>query len=191
MFENLKNDTLTIKQIKTIESLKEFSITRKRDLEKANDLLFDFYYANNMIAVKKMLDVMTTIKFNGDFNFWTFVQPSYCLKYFLSSNENNKKEITEMLYNDVKSSLDTKEEHLEFLLEIQNGRLLESAQTKLLKNMDNENDEYVWRSNLIKKYLHILALGTKGIISSETVLLEINKNINRQKELYKIINKTE
>lgn len=89
--EILKNPNLTKKQTKTVNTLiKQFSEKSAKDLSKANSLLFDFYISEKSEAMNICLDVLTNIKFNGNFELWSEIEPSVCLKYYLSNNEDEK-----------------------------------------------------------------------------------------------------
>ena len=90
-------------QTKAISLSKKFSSTNKTDLEKANNLLFSLFCSDRREGVDICLKALTGLKFNGNFNLWTFIQPSYCLKYYLTTDESVKEEITRMLREDVKS----------------------------------------------------------------------------------------
>ena len=80
----LENNKITKKQMKTAESLsKRFLPTNKHNLEKANNLLFELFFDENIEEAEIVINIITKIKFNGNFQQWSFVEPSYCLKYYL------------------------------------------------------------------------------------------------------------
>lgn len=191
MFKNLvKLSNLNKSQIKRAESLSEnFSEKNKAHLEKANNLLFEFWYAENMLAVQIILDVLTTIKFNGNFNLWVFIEPSYALKYYLSQDITIRNNIRKMLNEDVVSPLHDREEHAERLEKIRNGLLIDMSKGSLNENLDNNLSEYDFRSSLLRKYLHLFALGATGSISEEECLDEIESNYSRLQYLYNKLKK--
>lgn len=54
-------------------------------------------------------------------------------------------------YNkDIKSALDSDEEHQEFLLEIQNGLSISSALEELEQYASDLKEEYIWRTSVLK-----------------------------------------
>lgn len=180
--ENLSKE----QQTKAISLSKKFSPTNKTDLEKANDLLFSLFCSNRLEGVDICLKILTSLKFNGNFNLWTFIQPSYCLKYYLTTDENVKEEITRMLCEDVKSKWHDDDEHQEFIQKILDGELVQSAQEELERYIDDGvKKEYIWRVNLLIEYLYVLALGATGLLSKSIVMGEIEKNLIRLREISK------
>ena len=59
-------------QTKAISLSKKFSSTNKTDLEKANNLLFSLFCSDRREGVDICLKALTGLKFNGNFNLWTF-----------------------------------------------------------------------------------------------------------------------
>lgn len=181
----LTTDGLTAKQIKSIESLdKKFSKTSAANLEKANELLFSLLYANNLTAVNTLLDFMTEIPFNGNFNQWTFVEPSYALRYFLSDDEAEKAKISQYLTTEVRSEWDDDDDHAEFLQKKRDGMLVQSSLEQLERYNTSEKEEFNWRTFVLIRYLELLAIGATGKIDEATVLQQINENIDRQRVLF-------
>lgn len=188
MFSNLVNlGNLSKSQMVKATSLsKKFSPTNKFDLEKLHILIFDLFCANNLDGVNICLDIMTKLKFNGNFNLWTFIEPSYCLKYFLTEKNAVKTEISRMLRHDIVSKWEDEDEHNEDMQNILNGKDVQSAQEQLSRYIDHDiQHEYHWRINLLIKYLHVLALGATGKLSKSVVLDEINTNLARLREIAK------
>lgn len=180
----LANNDLTKKQKGLAESLsKKFSPKNKGDLEKANELLFSLFYTENLNAIQICLDVLTKIRFDGNFNLWAFIQPSYCLKYFLSDDTDEKVRITEMLKTEVRSEWDDDDEHQEFLQKILDGELVHASEEKLEQRKNDPDGEYTWRTIVLQNYLHILALGATGKINIDKAMSEIHSNLKRLKEL--------
>lgn len=117
---------------------------------------------------------------------WAFIQPSYCLKYYLTTDESVKEEITRMLREDVKSKWHDDEEHQEFMRKILDGELVQSAQEELERYIDDGiKEEYIWRVNLLIEYLYVLALGATGLLNKSIVTDEIEKNLIRLREISK------
>lgn len=138
-----------------------------------------------MESVHRCLDMLISIKFEGNFNTWGFIQPSYCLKCFLSENEAEKAEIQSVLREDVRPKWDDDKEHHKSIEEILDGKLIESAKKQLIRyGNDSLKDEYDWRSNLLIKYLYVFALGAIGSLSKSKVLNKINSHIIRILKLY-------
>ncbi|MDO4764238.1 MAG: hypothetical protein Q4A00_07650 [Flavobacteriaceae bacterium] len=182
--ELLKHEGLTAQQIKHIELLdKKFSATNASNLKKANDLLFSLLYTNNLSAVQTLLDLMTQIPFNGNFNQWTFVEPSYTLRYFLSNDNTEKEKIKHYLINEVRSEWDDDEEHAEHLQKKRDGMLVESSLEQLERYNTSEKEEFTWRTTVLIRYLEVLTIGATGKLDEKNVLNEINSNIERQKAL--------
>ena len=182
----LENNKITKKQMKTAESLsKRFLPTNKHNLEKANNLLFELFFDENIEEAEIVMNIITKIKFNGNFQQWSFVEPSYCLKYYLSRDCREKEEITKMLIYDVRSEWDDEIENLEFKKRIMDGELVESSKRRLDDYLNNEKNEYMWRIPLIIDYLKVIALGSNGLLSYDIAIKEIEENIEREKELYK------
>ena len=180
--ENLSKE----QQTKAISLSKKFSSTNKTDLEKANNLLFSLFCSDRREGVDICLKALTGLKFNGNFNLWTFIQPSYCLKYYLTTDESVKEEITRMLREDVKSKWHDDDEHQEFIQKILDGELVQSAQEELDRYIDDGiKEEYIWRVNLLIEYLYVLALGAIGSLNKTTVMDEIKKNLVRLREIIK------
>lgn len=169
---------------KTTSLSKKFNPNNKVCLEKAHTLLFELFCANHLQGVHVCLDVMTQLKFNGNFNLWTFIEPSYCLKYFLTDDDAIKAEITRMLRYDVVSKWEDEDEHDENIQNILDGRDVQSAQEQLDRYINDDNQEFYWRINLLIKYLHILALGATGKLNKSMVLNEIDTNIARLREMH-------
>lgn len=160
-------------QTKAISLSKKFSSTNKTDLEKANNLLFSLFCSDQREGVDICLKVLTGLKFNGNFNLWAFIQPSYCLKYYLTTDESVKEEITRMLREDVKSKW-------------HDGEVVQSAQEELDRYIDDGiKEEYIWRVNLLIEYLYVLALGATGSLNKSAVMDEIKKNLVRLREIIK------
>lgn len=173
-------------QTKAISLSKKFSSTNKTDLEKANNLLFSLFCSDRREGVDICLKALTGLKFNGNFNLWAFIQPSYCLKYYLTIDESVKEEITRMLREDVKSKWHDDDEHQEFIQKILDGELVQSAQEELDRYIDDGiKEEYIWRVNLLIEYLYVLALGATGSLNKTTVMDEIKKNLVRLREIIK------
>ena len=186
MFSDLLlSDNLSPAQMKKAASLsKKFSPTNKADLEKAYHLLFSLFCTNRIQETEICLDVLTQLKFNGNFNLWTFIEPSYCLKFFLTHDESVKQEITRMLREDVKSKWDDEEEHQEWIQKILDGESVKNAQEQLDRYIeDGIKTEYFWRVNLLTAYLHVLALGATGVLNPSVVNDAINQNLARLREI--------
>ncbi len=184
--ELLKLKGLSKRQEKKARAIAEkFSIKNKNDLGKAYDLMFDFLFQENTQGLNILLDELTKIKFTGNFNIWVFIQPSYTLKFYLTDDKEVKQEIRQMLIEEVKSSLDSEEEHQEYLNEIRDGLLVNMSLKKIEnRTLDNKADEIHYRQNLLIDYFQIYALGATGAISEQKCLEEIEINIARLKELY-------
>ena len=98
----------------------------------------------------RSLDALTKLKFNGNFNLWTFIEPCYCLKFFLTHDESVKQEITRMLREDVKSKWHDDDEHQEWIQKILDGESVKNAQEELDRYIeDGVEKEYFWRVNLL------------------------------------------
>ena len=186
MFSDLLlSNNLSPAQMKKAASLsKKFSPTNKADLEKAYHLLFSLFCTNRIQETEICLDVLTQLKFNGNFNLWTFIEPSYCLKFFLTRDESVKQEITRMLREDVKSKWDDEDEHQEWIQKILDGELVKNAQEQLDRYIeDGIKTEYIWRVSLLTTYLHVLALGATGALNPSVVNDAINQNLARLREI--------
>lgn len=190
MFSDLLHlENLSKSQVKRATSLsKKFNPNNKLHLEKAHTLLFDLFCANQLEGVHICLNVMTQLKFNGNFNLWVFIEPSYCLKYFLTDDDAIKTEMTKMLHHDITSKWEDEDEHKENIQNILDGNEVQSAQEQLSRYIDDDiKHEFHWRVNLLIKYLHIFALGATGKLSKCMVLNEINTHITRLRYIYKQI----
>ncbi len=183
MFKDLLSlEGLSKRQEKKARAIAEkFSPKNKKDLEKAYDLMFDFLFQENTQGLNIVLSELTKIKFMGNFAIWEYIEPSYTLKFYLSDDEKEKQEIRRMLNEDVKSPLDSDEEHREYLNKIRNGLVLDTA----LEFADFDDDEKDSREGILTAYLQIYALGATGTISEQKCLEEIECNIFRLKDLYK------
>lgn len=193
MFKSLlKLSNLNKSQLKRAESLSEkFSENNKAHLEKANNLLFEFWYSENMPTVQIMLDVLTTIEFKGNFNLWTFIEPSYTLKYYLTEDIAIKEGIRTMLIEEVKSKLESNEEHILYLEKVRNGLLVDMSKESMEKSSSLEDRylEYGYRTTLLIRYLHLFTLGATGSISEEDCLNGIHSNYSRLQYLYNELKK--
>lgn len=184
-FKELLNfEGLSKSQIKKIEQLnKKFSVTNAKHLKMANDLLFSLLYSNHLSAVEQILDFMTQIPFNKNFNLWAFIEPSYTLQYFLTDDDTKKAKITRYLTTEVRSEWDDDDEHAEFLQQKLDGSLVQNSLEQLERYNITEKEEFIWRTPVLIRYLEVLALGASGKLDKVSVLKEIHYHIERQKFL--------
>lgn len=177
---------LTPHQKRRVASLaKKFSPTRIADVERARSLLFSLYGANNMPAVNQCIEILTQISFKGDYRIWNPDQSAYCLKFYLSDDEQEKQRIQSMLWEEVRSPHHDDEKHQEYLRNVMDGLVLEMRLRSLEEYSDTERDEYEVRTVVLSAYLQILALGARGRYQRDEVLEAIEAQTARLRELYK------
>lgn len=175
---------LNKQQKRWISSLtKKFSEKNSGDLEKACNLLYSLYYSGHMEAVKECMRIVCQIKFDGNFNTWTFIQPAYTLKFYMSQDSTEQGAIRQMLCHDVRSKLHDDEQHQITLDKIRLGHSVQTALKSLERNGKEPKDEYTFRQIVLFAYLHVLAIGTCKELNEPEVRKQIDANLKRLVEL--------
>ncbi len=163
---------------------KKFSVTNKADLEKAYELLFDAYLTEKTVLVTHCLEIFLNIPFKQNFNTWTFVEPAYTLKYYLSTDEKEKATIQKYLLEEVRSPWYDDQEHQEYIQEIRNGKHINIDQEEYEKYKEGKS-KWIFLRILLVSYLHLNALGAIGNISDQEVKRKIKEIITELKKQYK------
>lgn len=163
---------------------KKFSVTNKVDLEKAYELLFDAYLTENTVLVTHCLEILLNIPFKQNFNTWTFVEPAYTPKYYLSTDEKEKATIQKYLLEEVHSPWYDDQEHQEYIQEIRNGKHINIDQEEYEKYKEGKS-KWIFLRILLVSYLHLNALGAIGNISDQEVKRKIKEIITELKKQYK------
>ena len=181
IFERLAPLAQTKKQQTAVAKFieKGFKFTRQSDTQKFTFLVYDFFVAGNILAVRLCIDYLVaqrcpTAKNEKQFLNWVFMEPVYYLKYFISDASMQKKphhDLLNLRYESGKRQLleQDKGKHDEAYIDawneanvsktlsiIRSGETIASCKEDVAKLSESLNDEYELNISLLDEYCRAL-----------------------------------
>ena len=144
--------------------LKDIRKTNKRTkalyLESLNRLAYNLYLSGDELSAKRILEYLAQIEFEGDYDYWTFIEPAISLLAFIEREDEAQAEhLREIILAPVEmGSRINKIVHQRFL----EGQLLEGRKAQIEEAADEEH-QIVYRYDLlaILMKLYLLRADTK------------------------------